>query len=260
MNNRFQCGVFLSHSSKDKPGVCIPTSGDCRDGQPFPKRGRLAQNRSLSGLKKRIHENEDLVYCYVISTIKRDVHQFRQEGCAPNFQGGRISLCTCKHYMRTFMDTNSWRGKWIAGFSGKAVGGGCNALVCLMKVGHAFESHYDLWKSAAIPFRTKEMKQATHDRFGDLFEPKAKVLRDNERFDPQNYHPPTRCHCHKETWNNDIRYEGCKGRNPSLLVGNVKYSFLWDRPVLMTKLKIPRGQKKLTMQEFLSHLKNWTSK
>ena len=71
----------------------------------------LAQNLNLSRLKKRIHDRAEVVYCYVVRTIKRNEQQFRQEGCAPNFQGGRISLCTCKHHMRTFMSASSWKGK-----------------------------------------------------------------------------------------------------------------------------------------------------
>jgi hypothetical protein len=223
--------------------------------QPFPSKGALAKNINLSyeQLSQQLPGEETTIYLYIIDTIKNWDGNFVQTGSAPNFQGDLITLCTCKHRMRTFREVNDWPGIWIAGFTGVEAGRQRNALVYLMKVAHAFESHHDLWFSTAISERTKQAKLAHLSRFGDVFQP-------NIEFgcwsDPQSYMLPHSNHSHieKDQWHKDINYIGCSGRRAALLVGDVKHSYLWNRPLIFYPFRLHRGQKKSELGELLHQL------
>jgi hypothetical protein len=220
--------------------------------QQYPKTGRLADNMNLDlkKLKERIIFGQAEVYCYVIATIKNSNGHFLQTGSAPNFQGDLISLCTCKHFMRTFMDTEDWEGKWIAGFSGVAAGNGNNVLVYIMKVGHAFKSQQSLWFSDEISEEAKQAKIAQVSQFGDIYEPLNEI---SDPFAILSYKNPVKNHVHAENngWHKDINYEGCKGRKAALLVGDKDYSFLWDEPLIYYKESLHRGQKKSDLQTLI---------
>lgn len=224
--------------------------------QPYPQAGRLADsmNEHLANLRAETGFAQATVYCYVIATIKTRNGQFYQRGSGPNFQGGLITLCTCKHFMRTFLDTEQWPGKWIAGFSGVAAGNGHNALVYLMKVGHAFASHQSLWFSDQISDEARRAKSASLSRFGDVYRPKSPV---NDPFDVRSYAQPCEDHVHAkdDAWHHDINYEGCKGRKAALLVGDPAHSFLWNKPMLFyIGGRIHRGQKKMDLSNLLDQL------
>lgn len=223
------------------------------DYQPFPKSGRLAGNKnlSLSTLRKHV-TGQATVYCYIITSIKNRDGHFIQTGCGPNFQGDRVTLCTCKHRMRTFLDASDWNGKWVAGFTDRPAGQGRNILVYLMQVSQTFESHYDLWFADTIPPKTKQAKAAHFDKFGDIYKPRR---RGANLFDPQDYIPPHSNHVHAKGWDNDIAYRGCSDRYAALLVGNPMYSFLWNRPMIEYVSKLHRGQIKCKIHSLLGQLK-----
>jgi hypothetical protein len=225
------------------------------DHQPYPQQGQLAEtlNLTLGALGPRLSEIEfqkATVYCYVIATIKFDGGEFLQTGSAPNFQGNLITLCTCKHFMRTFLDAPGWQGKWIAGFTGVKAGRGRNALVYMMRVAHAFESHRDLWLSEALTSAAREAKAADRDKFGDVYRPAT------ERGDPlapANYRVPVQSHGHSKdgSWPRDIAYVTRAGRRPSLLVGQIGLSFLWSKPMIYSLPRLHRGQKKSTLKTLI---------
>lgn len=229
-------------------------SNSTLDYQPLARSQALVRNLSLPRLFEALPQAEhtSTVYLYVIATIENYDDRLRQRGSGPNFQGGLITLCTCKHYMRTFMSATEWAGKWVAGFTGMKAGKGRNALVYLMQVGHAFESHYDMWFSPEISDSTKQTKLASRNKFGDLYQP----VRPGDRFDPQVYERPHPEHSHllSGSWRQDIDYRR-KDRSASHLVGNVRYSFVWDKPMLFYPAQLHRGQKKLTLGDLLQHLK-----
>lgn len=223
--------------------------------QPIPETGALADNLNSNrdALVTRVGAEKAIVYCYVISTIKNHNEYFCQTGSAPNFQGNLITLCTCKRYMRTFMKPEEWIGKWIAGFSGVAAGNGCNTIVYLMKVGHAFDSHQSFWLSREIPEETKQVKSADGNKFGDVYRPKEPL---GDPYDPKSYRPPTKAHVHfaNKEWHRDINYR-FRDRKDALLVGNSIYSFLWNKPMLLYKNgRIHRGQKKMYLSTLLDQL------
>jgi len=135
--------------------------------QPWPDSGQLAKNLDLriEDLQKVLNGEEGTVYVYVVATIKNKKGQFTQTGSAPNFQGDMITLCTCKHRLRSFRDITAWEGVWIAGFTGMNDGiGGRNALVYLTKVSMAFQSHRDFWFFGKISDKTKQAKAANLHR------------------------------------------------------------------------------------------------
>ena len=152
--------------------------------QPFPSMGPLAPNRNLEPIKKNYRNEEEFVYFYVVNSIENKGGTFIQTGSGPNFQGGYISLCTCKRYMRTFLSQDEWIGKWIAGFSGLKAGGGRNALVYLVRVAHAHPSNAVAWNSKEIPESTKHAKSTCRSKFGDLYEPISEMI---DEYSPDHY-------------------------------------------------------------------------
>ena len=216
--------------------------------QVMPLRGRLAKNINLrrKALTRKIAKfREDTVYTYIVTTVERREGRLRQEGSAPNFQGGLITLCSCKHWMRTFRDIEAWKRVWIAGYTSKRLG---NKLFYLMRVSEAFESHGELWIADSISEKTKLGKAAHLSRFGDIYKPKSEA---SDAYTPQDYIRPQKSHVHRDPdiWHKDIDYPAKHGRRPALLVGDPKYSFVWDDPVLSYPFKLFQGQKKTTLSE-----------
>ncbi len=228
--------------------------------QHYPVDGPLAKQSDLhlSALRSRVGASRfanETVYCYVVSSVRRVVNWFEQRGSAPNFQGGSITLCTCKHRMRTFLDRDEWKGTWIAGFTGKHVGDGRNALFYLMRVRCALPSHAALWNSSKISTATKITKRADKNPVGDLYRPKRSAT--SKPWDPASYFEPTANHVHRKRglWEKDICYKkGCSNRQPALLVGETGRSFLWSRPLVFHKASIHRGQKRYTMRDLFKNL------
>lgn len=244
--------ILVEPGQRLSPLHCKPTVSE---EQPFPKRGALVKNLDFSKRQlASLHVPDDaVVYCYVISSIGREAKAFIQRGTAPNFQGDRITLCTCKHWMRTFITTEQWPGHWIAGFSGLSAGGGRNSLVYLMRVGLAFASHSAILASPLVPEETKRAKAATLSRSGDFYKPR---WQDAKPYAPKDYYPPVKGHYHAQDsgWHMDIDYRGVAKRRPSLLVGAPEASFLWTTPRLYFPQPIHRGQKRMKLSYLLECL------
>ena len=211
-------------------------------------------NRSLDDLATAFAGARSTVYSYIVQTVREDDGRFVQRGTAPNFYGDRVTLCTCKHHMRTFRDCDAWIGTWVAGFTGVTTGARQNDLVYLMKVGHAFPSHAALWASDNIPAKTKDAKAAHLSRMGDLFRPKDAV---DDPFDANSYLPPVDSHSHRlrDAWHNDINYSRNK-RPAALLVGDPRNTSIWNRPLIRCQHQLHRGQKKWTLADLISQLRD----
>lgn len=82
--------------------------------QTFPDNGLLAENLNctLPELLRQVGKQDGPAFSYIVKSVKTDDsgQQFEQHGSAPNFQGGRLTLCTCKHQMRTSLDCKAWPG------------------------------------------------------------------------------------------------------------------------------------------------------
>jgi hypothetical protein len=223
--------------------------------QPFPEKGVLSDNSnaSLHTLRRVIGSEPTIAYCYVVDTIRNEGGRLVQRGSGPNFQGDMVTLCTCKHHMRTSLSPHDWEGKWVAGFTGVGASGGRNALVYLTQVGHAFESHHDLWYSEEVPPETKRAKSATSSRLGDLFKP---VDESSDPFDHRGYRAPREGHSHapNNAWHRDVDCTGYGRRRAALLVGDPERTFLWDRPTIFFPDSIGRGYRKITLSDLVSKL------
>ncbi len=244
------CSTTVSEEIADAQKTCVDTDRF----QPLPPPGwspsRL--NLGVDTLRKHVTPSEALVHRYVIATVKYKGGRFLHDGSAPNFQGGMVTLCTCKHRMRTSVDSRSWEGRWLAGFSGiPAVGDGRYYLVYLMQVKQACGSHAEMWD--ALPEDVREAKAADLHRLGDLYRPKPSP---GEPLDPASYMPPCKQHSHTDSyaWRNDIVYAKQSLRPPSLLVGDPEQTFLWDHPLISVSFNVPRPYTYGSLDDFLMHL------
>lgn len=213
--------------------------------QPFPTTGVLSQHLDLSKarLTQMIEDKSDAVYAYVMSTVVMESGQLLQTGTGPNFQGGCITLCTCKHRMRTSLECEDWPNKWIAGFTSLDCGRH-HWLFYLARVKEAHASQSELWYSKSLPEESLEAKSAKYFPLGDLYEPKSER---GSVFVPTNYHMPILGHRHHKVandpkWQIDIDYRKKElkvkaKRQPSLLIGDPEFSFLWRKPVLYVEGK-----------------------
>lgn len=226
--------------------------------QDWPKKGNLKKNmdKRLNTLKGVLKNEDGMVYAYVLTTVGKDGNRFVQKGSAPNFQGGLITFCTCKHYMRTWRSPNDWKGVWIAGFTGvNIMGNKRNYLFYLMRVRETFPSQKAIW--GALLDDVKSVKNSGSDRCGDIYEHKSNI---SGEYDISSYYEPLVGHVHRETeqsddWHSDINYKSrITGRRPVLLVGDPCYSFLWSSPIAYSSSKLPRTKKWDNIQHFIHSL------
>jgi hypothetical protein len=157
--------------------------------------------------------------------------------------------------MRTFRGKDSWLNTWVAGFTGINEGNKKNVLIYLMKIRSAFESYDELWSSDKLSDTAKKAKLAHRNKFGDIFQPKSKLI-GKDVFNPQKYHPPVSEHVHMDDngWHKDIKYIAY-GRSAALLIGDEQYSFLWDKPLLFHSPQLHRGQKKDDLKSLLASIR-----
>ena len=219
--------------------------------QILPTTGKLSNNLNLlhGELNDRIVPFRlSTVYLYIVDTVEYIDGRLFQTGSGPNFQGGLVTLCSCKHKMRTYRSPDSWKDVWVAGYTGSTELGD-NRLFYLMRVSQAFRSHREFWFSDSIPEQTKLAKASNLDKFGDIYEPKGTS---GNPYLPMRYSPPCKnhVHCEPSDWKKDIRY-GQKGRRPALLVGDPDLSFIWDIPVIPSPFRLRRGERKASLCELL---------
>ena len=210
--------------------------------QAFPTGGPLGHNLGLPLplLIDLLGRPQERAYSYVASTVQlnHERETFEQRGSAPNFQGGLLTLCTCKHQMRATQTPDQWMGVWLVGFTSRTIYDGKHWLFYLAKIASAHESHADLW--AALQAGVREAKAADAHYFGDLYRPKSPPLRDDARFSPGRYVSPGR-HAHRwhdddgwhNDWHNDISYGLTeKFGRPPLLVADPQQTFIWNEPMI----------------------------
>lgn len=231
--------------------------------QPFPKSDPLKSNfgPGLADLRKRLLQSSGRTYSYIVQSVKmnNDSNEFEQLGSAPNFQGGRLTLCTCKHQMRTRRSPNEWEGTWVAGFTSRTIHDSKNWLFYLAKIDKAYESQCDIWNG--VNPETREAKAAHLNYLGDLFMPMEPHLVGRAKFSPTRYQIPV-VHSHRnqsnpDGWKKDINYVHSKThRQPSLLAGDPELTFIWDEPTIYLPGKHCRDYAKwFSIGELLSQLK-----
>jgi hypothetical protein len=227
-------------------------------GQPFPpsdSRTIIVDADSLVRLRNEVGE----VFSYKLTTLKKSGDSLIQTGNAPNYQGNRITLCTCMHWHRTWPRIK--KGTWVAGFSGNPN----NELFYLMKIEAIAHNFAELWTSGLLP--DVKAKSACKDIFGDAYVPRF-LKTPGDPHDPQSYEKPIKHHKHHkhphdDEWHKDIRYwtqdknrkrkRTMKPRPHKLLIGDPGKSFVWEHPKYRHKGKHPR-MKFPSLTSFISHL------
>jgi hypothetical protein len=203
------------------------------------------------------------VYSYIVTTVKTAAdYRLVQTGCAPNFDGGRITLCTCKHKDRaTFKLSDNpldpWERVWVAGFTSKSADPS-RSLAYLMCVERSFLSQPELWDF--LPPKCRLAKSATQSVLGDLFEPREAARAGP--FNPRNYKPPITGHVHSPArrpnrWHHDILHWRI-GKPHRLLLGMAGQSYLWNKTAMILKLGVigDSAHHRIfkTFREFLANL------
>ena len=221
--------------------------------QPFPRRGVLARNLNLEReelLERVACFMRDRIYRYVVCTVKHENNRLYQTGSGPNFQGGLVTLCSCKHEMRTY--PAMVRDVWIAGFTSNSVEGK-NWLFYLMRVLQTYKSHDEFWNSQSVSRQAKVAKAADRDKFGDVYRPRRNG---DSPYSLSNYCKPCKNHVHREDdlWHKDISYTNRWGHRPVLLVGDPEYSFLWSEMEMSYPKSIRRSTPKGTLAELVAAL------
>jgi hypothetical protein len=201
-------------------------------------------------LPKALSSEPGKVFSYKLTSIEEVAGKLVQHGCGPNFQGGRITLCTCMRFHRTWPSIGE--GTWIAGFSDYSSG---NNLFYLMRVAHTVDSFDAMWRSGYIP--DLAAKSAHRHVFGDLYEPvsmKASAYPYNSAYYklPIDEHK----HIHGGEWKRDIAFRHWStGNRPKLLIGEPGKSFIWERPRHRYKRRAhPRFRLHDSLADFLGTL------
>ena len=228
------------HCSSRNADTGCESVQDIQTIQPFPSGGQLGKNMGLplSLLIARLGQIKDRAFSYVVRTVEwnHETATFEQHGSAPNFQGDHLTLCTCKHQMRSRLSAEEWEDDvWLAGFTSRTIHEGKHWLFFLAKVETAHESHSDLWSNKDADFRKDK---AAHLHFlGDLFKPTTPKPTGQARFAPSRYLMPT-VHAHRQYpghdgWKNDINYRhAVTSHHAPLLVADPRLTFLWTEPMI----------------------------
>jgi hypothetical protein len=212
-------------------------------------------NLSLEGLLDRLRKASGQLYYYVVDSVDEGDDAFVQRGSGPNWQGDLVTLCTCKHKMRTYLSVEEWPGIWIAGVTGTDnTHDGNHYLVFLVRVYRAFQSHRDLWRWLSDTER--RAKRAKGNRHGDVYKPMGWLTKE---WNHLHYERPDKDHehCLNGEWAEDIFYTRGPG-TPALLVGQRTMSFLWNEPIIHAKVDLKQGERKTTLGSFLPRLRAYS--
>lgn len=213
---------------------CKPAKASV-EGQPFPAKakgivldGAFPDSDEITLGGNAIGSISE-VFAYVLTTVELRAGRFIQHGCGPNFQGDRITLCTCMNFHRTWPRFKT--GMWVAGLTNLD---SHNCMFYLMRVERTFDSFAAMWR-APLPFPRIADKSAARDDFGDIYEPRT-ALSGAAMYTPANYKVPTPKHKHMPTaWKNDIGFRRPTAAGPQphkLLLGKPGNSYLWTQPAL----------------------------
>lgn len=212
---------------------------------------KRARDLSLSKINGLLKKESGAVYSYVATSATFQGDDLVQKGSGLNFEGGRLTLCMCKHSMRTYPGVRT--GAWIAVFASGA-GSQPHRLFALMKIGETFNSHAQLWNALAPEVRSK--KSAKANRFGDVYKPKPDAGRDE--LARGNYQPLHRNHPHhgeEQIQRKDVSYRNWRtGEIAKLLLGDARHSYLWMQPHVAFKGRHPRTKRWESLAEFLEEL------
>ena len=173
---------------------------------------------NISDLNK-ILRGADRIYVYPHHEIKLDNGNLKQTRSGPNWEGGVVTMATCKHLLRTY---NSLTGKTvICGLTNKLEGK--NFLMYIGMIDKTFDSNLELGEY--LDDEVFQIKCANGNRLGDIFKP---IDVNSDKYDIFNFEEPTGNHCRAEEndskgnpkWWKDIEYSSRGGIRPKCLILN----------------------------------------
>jgi hypothetical protein len=203
--------------------------------------------------------NNDSLRYYVLTTVKVNENKLVQTGSAPNLEGGVITLCTCKHRMRT-LDIKE--GDWIAGLTSRDKNiiqdeTAWNCLFYLIRISKLFDNQKELQLKLKKEYSNAlRIKDSLRNRLGDLFF--LREMHNRDIYDAKNYYEPCRNHAHSSNnkWHEDIGlYKSKKQeRVHKLVLANEEYSYVWMLPKISLKMSnrnLCQGEPSTTIRDFL---------
>jgi len=191
-------------------------------------------------------------YAFPHHQVYLDGGVFLQTRSGPNWEGGVITLATCKHHLRTTRTPEEWIGVWFAGFTPKI--NGENYLLYLAEVTQAFDSNYALGQLLKDKYpRAYAVKNAANNPLGDVYPPSGS-LRGEQVYYRQNFSASAE-HVRQELkhgepkWYSDIEYIGRSGRRPAALVlrGSV-----FKRPTYRARRPLHRSGWRCSLSELIN--------
>lgn len=175
-----------------------------------------------------------------------DKGTFLQTRSGPNWQGGVLTLATCKHYLRSTRPAQGWPGTWLAGFTPKI--NGENYLLYVAQVALAFENNQLLGDHLRkYDRKAYTAKNAFYNVVGDVY-----PCNGPDAYDLRNYavHPE---HVRQELkkgapkWHSDINY---KRPAPVFIMGG----YLYSRPMYRVTRPLHRSGWKCDITELFNYL------
>lgn len=200
-------------------------------------------NLTAEGLRSFLSGQDGPLRAYVMSSVQDVGGVLIHAGSGPNFQGGLLTICTCKHLMRTVPQVHE--ETWVSGLAGlHVVNGAGNSLFYLAKIHRISRSQWELWKYLKTnhPPEVRLLKAARTHRFGDVFEPRVPYLTaDDPRVNMvESYYPPCDNHSHhrlsehtrRPVWHEDVDYASKSGSRQKFLIADPCFTFIWSKPIL----------------------------
>ncbi len=215
------------------------------------------QNMTLFKLKKELKDNDEPIYYYIIKSVVFSNGEYHQSGCGPNFEGGVITLCTCKHRMRTFPEIN--KGTWVAGITTRnsKESNINNSLFYIAQIKKVYDDYDSL--ISELPKNVVEYKSSLENPLGDIFFPKSNC---NNLHLVDCYISPIKDHVHiinGNSWQEDVGLYKSNKIDPivhKLIVFDKSKSFIWKKPIItyQNNSNFGVGQAKTTVSKFLNNL------
>lgn len=173
----------------------------------------------------KILEGVETIYIYPHHEIKMIDNMFAQTRSGPNWEGGVLTMATCKHLLRTYKTIEAKKTAFC-GVTNKLDGE--NYIMYVGVIDKTFGSNFDLncYLSKHHPEAIKA-KLSTDNRLGDIFLPVTQLTGD-DKYDSMNFEEPCDDHCRKEEndskgdakWFKDIEYVTRNGTRPKCLIFN----------------------------------------
>lgn len=187
---------------------------------------------------------------------------------SPNWEGGLVTYCTCKHLMRS-TKRKTWVGVWLMGLCPAKLN---NAVMFCGRINMEFNSNLDVSKHLVHNYPSAyRTKMANSNPRGDLYATKDKLVEVDEKdptFNHKNfYEPPNHTRSvefYKKSsgsvseredgkipkWWRDIEYRHHQtGNRPKMFI--LQPCFLFSQPTLYTRIKPGRATRKLTVEQVL---------